>query len=92
MRVEAYNQVSQLYQATKPKKVTKSTGNTVTDQYQVSRSGRDYQTAKNAVNNAPDVREDKVKEYKEKLNSGTYNISSQEISEYMVSKFFDSVG
>lgn len=92
MRVEAYNQVSQLYQASKPKKVTKSVGNTTTDQYQVSRSGKDYQTAKNAVNDAPDVREDKVKEYKEKLNSGTYNVSSQEIAEYMVSKFFDSIG
>lgn len=92
MRVEAYSQVSQLYQASKPKKVTKAAGNTAADQYQVSRSGRDYQTAKNAVNEAPDVREDKVKEYRERLNSGTYNVSSQEIAEYMVSKFFDSVG
>lgn len=91
MRIDAYNQVSQLYQATKPKKVTKTSGSTVTEQYQVSQKGKDYQTAKTALNEIPDVREDKVQEIKNALASGTYNVSSQEIAESMVSKYFDSV-
>lgn len=92
MRIDAYNQVGQVYQATKPKRtaMTGETGNT--EHYQVSKSGKDYQIAKNALSDLPDVREDKVKEFKEALASGTYNVSSQEIAESMVSKFFDSIG
>ena len=38
-----------------------------------------------------DVREDKVNKYKDAITSGTYNVSSQEIAEKMVSKYFDSL-
>lgn len=91
MRIDAYNQVSQLYQTTKPKKVTRTGGTAVTERYQVSRSGKDYQVAKSALNEISDVREDKVQGFKDALASGTYNVSSQEIAESMVSRFFDSV-
>ena len=92
MRIDAYNQINTLYQTTKPKKVTKPGETRVAEQYQVSQSGKDYQIAKNALSEIPDIREDKVKELKEALTSGTYNVSSQEIAESMVSKFFDSIG
>ena len=52
---------------------------------------RDYQIAKQAVKDAEDVREDKVNKYKDAIASGTYNVSSQEIAEKMVSKYFDSL-
>ncbi len=92
MRINAYNQISQIYQANKIKKTAKS-GNTssVVDQYQVSQSGKDYQVAKAAISQTSDVREDKVAQYKEALASGTYNVSSQEVAETIVSKYFDSV-
>lgn len=92
MRIDAYNQVSQLYQSAKPKKTTRTGETKTADQYQVSQSGKDYQIAKSALSEIPDVREDKVREFKEALASGTYNVSSQEIAESMVSKFFDSIG
>lgn len=90
MRVDALNQVSQLYQQTKPKKVTKTDKSYAKDEFQISQAAQDYQVAKKAVSEAPDVREDKIAEFKEALASGTYNVSSQEIAEKMVNKYFDS--
>ena len=90
MRIETYNQVGQLYQATKPNKATKTGEAKPTERYEVSRSGQDYQTVRNALSEVPDIREDKVRKIKEALSSGSYNVSSQEIAESMVSKYFDS--
>ena len=60
MRIDAYNQVSQLYQASRPQKVAKKSETTVRDQFTVSSKGKDYQTAKKALAAAPDIREEKV--------------------------------
>ena len=66
MRVEAYNQVAQLYNREKTQKVqnTKqmSTGR---DEVQISSMGRDYQIAKQAVADASDIREDRVAQLKD---------------------------
>ncbi len=91
MRVDALNQVTQLYGQTKPKKVTKEKPSYMQDEFKISRTAQDYQVAKNAVSEAPEVREGKVAELKDALASGTYNVSSQEIAEKMVSKYFDSL-
>ncbi len=91
MRIDAYSQISKLYQTNKPKKVAKAGATAVKEEYQVSKSGQDYQIAKNAISELPEVREEKVQTLREALSSGTYNVSSQEIAESMVSKFFDSV-
>jgi negative regulator of flagellin synthesis FlgM len=92
MRVDAYNQINQVYQTSKPRKTAKAGESITKDQYKVSSKGQDYQTAKNALSEVSDVREDKVAQYKEALASGSYNVSSQEIAETLVSKFFDTVG
>ena len=46
MRIDAYNQISQLYQASKPKKITKKSEATVKEQYTVSSKGQDYRRRK----------------------------------------------
>lgn len=89
MRIDAYNQISQLYQASKPKKIAKKSEATVKEQYTVSSKGQDYQTAKKALAAVPDIREDKVAALKEQFASGSYNVSAQEIADSVVSKFFD---
>ena len=91
MRIDAYSQVSQIYQTNKLKKTVKTSETRAKDQYQISRSGKDYQIAKQALSEVPDVREDKVAALKEAFASGTYNVSSQEIAESMVSKFYDAL-
>ena len=92
MRVEAYNSVAQIYKtnraagASAAAKTEKSR-----DQVEISSIGYDYQIAKQAVKDTEDVREDKVNKYKDAIASGTYNVSSQEIAEKMVSKYFDTL-
>lgn len=90
MRIDAYNQISQMYQSTKvrPVKGVKKAANT--DVFEVSQAGKDYQTATQAVKEAADIREDKVNRIKEALASGTYNVTGEEFAERMVSRIFDT--
>ena len=90
MRIDAYNQISQIYQSTKVKPVqgVKKVANT--DVFEVSQAGRDYQTAKQAVKEAPDIREDEVNRVKEALASGTYNVSGEEFAERLIARIFDT--
>ena len=60
MRIEAYNQVAQLYQTSNTKNVTQTaeTNGMGRDEVQITSTGRDYHVAKAAVSEAADVRED----------------------------------
>lgn len=89
MRVDALNHVSQLYKPTNAQKAGRTEELKKRDAYEISRSAKDYQVAKKAVAEADDVREDEVARLKEALASGAYNVSSQEIAEKIVSKYFD---
>ena len=91
MRIDALNQVSQLYQTSKPKKVLKNKENDTSDKFEISQSAKDYQTAKAAVKTSSDIMEDKVAELKEAVTSGAYNVSAAEIADKMVGKYFDSI-
>ena len=57
MRIEAYNQVQQLYQTKKLNQTQKATNAYPVDQLQISSRGRDFQIAKSAVQASPDIRE-----------------------------------
>ena len=41
---------------------------------------------RDAVRQLPDVREDKIRELKDKIEKGTYDVSGQNIAEKMVSE------
>ena len=88
MRVEAYNQVAQLYNREKTQKVqnTKqmSTGR---DEVQISSMGRDYQIAKQAVADASDIREDKVAEMKSKYESNDYQVDTGDFASKLLEKY-----
>ena len=61
MRIDAYNQIAQLYQTGKSIRTNKANSTaSVRDEVQISQTARDYQIAKQAVAGASDVREDKV--------------------------------
>jgi negative regulator of flagellin synthesis FlgM len=91
MRIDAYNQVSQLYQASKLSKANKAYDNvaakTNQDQVQISTTGRDYQTAKRAVAGAPEVREEKVAQLKEQMNANTYQVNTEEFAAKLMDKY-----
>lgn len=87
MRIDTYNQVAALYQTNKPvsvQKTAKAAG--PRDQVQISQAGKDYQIAKQSVANASDIREDKVAELKNKINSGNYNVDSDDFASKLLEK------
>ena len=56
----------------------------------LSNQAKDYQVARKAVYEAPDIRSDKVKELEQKYASGTYNVSSNDVAEKLLGKALDT--
>lgn len=50
----------------------------------LSTRARDIQQARNALSKVPDVREEKVREIKNQVENGKYNVSGEEIAGKMV--------
>ena len=57
------------------------------DKVEISTFGKDLQVARQAVSNAPDVREDKVAEYKSRIQAGTYDVSSESFADKMLEEY-----
>ncbi len=77
MRIGTYNMINQIYSTSTAKKSTtaNSTGYaSFMDQVSLSSTGKDIQTAKNALAKVPDVREDKVNEVKARMANGNYEV------------------
>ncbi|BBF44948.1 negative regulator of flagellin synthesis [Lachnospiraceae bacterium KM106-2] len=91
MRVDAYNKISQLYQVQQTEKITKVNKKSTGDKLEISQMGKDYHVAKSAVNNAPDIRYDKVNKIKEAMKTGTYNVDMSEVAEKLADHMFDSL-
>jgi len=89
MRIDAYNKISQVYQTNNIQKTSKSVNAAGKDKLEISNTAKDYQTAKLALNQAPDVREDKVKEIKNKLQSGAYNVNMEEVASHILERYFE---
>lgn len=89
MRIDAYNKISQLYQANRASKVEKTENSQALDKLEISQFGKDIQIAKQAVAQSPDIRMDKVNEMKQKMASGTYNVSAEELADKLVESYFD---
>jgi len=58
------------------------------DSVSLSAQASDYQVARRAVANAPDVRADRVNQIRERLEAGTYNVSSYAVA----SRIFQGLG
>ena len=87
MRIDAYMQVNQLYHASKPKAAGKSSRSaSENDSIEISSFGKDYQIAKKAASELSDVREDKVKDIKERMKAGTYNVSLDDVAENLAER------
>lgn len=92
MRIEAYNQIASIYKTSKTGKVQQPYGvSTGRDEVQISRLGRDYQIAKQAVAEASDIREDKVAELKAKVNSGNYFVDTADFAKKLLEKYNTSL-
>lgn len=88
MRIEAYNQVAQIYKANKIAETAKMAKTGASrDEVQISSFGRDYQIAKQAVADASDIREDKVAEVAAKVNSNHYDVSIDDFADKLLAKY-----
>ena len=88
MRIDAYNQISQIYGVNGKVKTTQATRvSHGTDKVEISSFGRDLQIAKQAVTNAPDVRMDKVEQLKSQIKNGTYNVDAGSFADMLLQKF-----
>lgn len=89
MRIEAYNQVAQIYgnKATKTKASVNQATSYGKDEVQISSFGKDLQVAKQAVKNSPDVREDKVAQLKSQMDAGTYSVNTDDFASILLEKF-----
>ena len=90
MRVEAYSAVNRIYQSGAASSAKKG-GSTASysDKLEISRTAKDYQTAKEAVSRTSEVREDKVAQIAEHTvititKAGTYRVSAQEVAGKML--------
>lgn len=88
MRIEAYSQIQQLYNTSKANSAGRKTAASADfrDRLQISNAGKDMQTAKMAVANAPDVRADRVAAIKSALADGTYNVSGDDFADRIMER------
>lgn len=88
MRIEAYNQVAQLYKGGKSAKAQKTyDASAGRDHVTISQAGYDYQIAKQAVAEASDIREDKVAQLKARIESGSYKVDSGDFASKLLEKY-----
>lgn len=87
MRIDGIQKVAQLYNNNTVKKTEKKKADLSKDNLQISQAGRDYQTAKKAVSEAPDVREDLVADIKSRMEAGTYEVSAEAFAEKVIARY-----
>lgn len=89
MRIDAFNKISKLYETSSTKSTVKTSKASFADKLEISKTGKDYQFAKQIVAKTPDIREDKVNEIKQQMAAGLYNVDAKEVAEKLVERYFD---
>lgn len=56
------------------------------DQVNVSKNAQAYMTARQAINNVPDIREERLIEIEQRVQSGTYEVKDEDIAEKMIGR------
>ena len=87
MRIDAYNQISQVYGVNGKMKAQATSRVAQSDKVEISNFGRELQIAKQAVKNAPDVREDVVAKFKTQIENGSYDVDGDSFADKLLEKF-----
>ncbi len=87
MRIGAITQLQQVYGTQKKSGVQKKTDTSFRDQVRISSMGKDFQTAKTAVANSPDVREELIASLKERIQNGTYEVSGEDFADKLLKAY-----
>lgn len=89
MRIDAYNQIQQIYGTKKINKAEekKTTSSSFRDQLILSSTAMDTAIAKQAVANVPDVREDLVSSLKQQIDNDTYEVDADDFAGKLLEKY-----
>ncbi|MDE6875503.1 MAG: flagellar biosynthesis anti-sigma factor FlgM [Lachnospiraceae bacterium] len=87
MRIDAFNRVSQLYQANSTKKTLNTGKKGNPDRVEISQMGQDVQAARAAVAKAPDIREDRVAAIRERMDAGTYTLDMDALADKLLTGY-----
>ncbi len=87
MRIDAYNQINQIYKISEKVTVKQVGKASQSDKLEISQFAKDYQVAKKALASVPDVRQDKVDDVKKRMENGTYNVSNEDFAEKLLESF-----
>ena len=91
MRIYAYNAVNQVYQTNAQTKKVVTDKKVSSDKLEISQTGKDIAVAKNAIAEAPDVREDRVESIKRQMAEGTYSVSLEDVADKMLDSMFGGI-
>jgi negative regulator of flagellin synthesis FlgM len=87
MRINGSSDIGNIYKSTKANKAYgESTVATSKDLVSFSSVAKDMGVAKKAIDQAPDVRMEKVNDIKAQIEAGQYNISASQIADKLVSQ------
>lgn len=84
-------------EATRPPEINKddggvgAVGKPAGDKVSLSSNARDIQIAKDAVEAAPEIREEAVQDLKKEVDNGTYTVDSGQVAEKMLGANIDEV-
>lgn len=92
MRIESMSQVAQIYKANQTQSTEKTQKAKAQDEVQISEAGKDFQIAKMALQEVPDVREDKIAAIKSSMEAGTYQVNSSSFADKVIQKYTDILG
>ena len=87
MRVDAFNRVSQLYQANSTKKTMSAGKKGAKVCVEISRLGQEFQTVRTAAAKAPDIRADKVAAIRESMAAGTYSMDMDALADKLLAGY-----
>lgn len=91
MKLTGVTSVYTAYQSSNSvSKQKNQTTETQKDTVAISSEARTFQMAMRALNNAPDVRSEIVDPLKARIDSGTYNVSNEDLADSMVDRFFSA--
>ncbi len=87
MRIDSISKVAQLYSSNGVTKTEKKKVRDDKDKVQISQAGRDFQVAKKAVAEAPDVRAARVEDIKKRMAEGTYDVSGEAFAAKVIERY-----
>lgn len=87
MRIESYSKVQHMYDAKKCGQVQQAKTHNTVDKVDISDMGKSIQIAKNAVEATPDMREELVGSIKERVQNGTYEVSSESFADKLMQAY-----